>query len=141
MDSFPAAGLAGNATDSVRAAVPTPRYLPRGYAPLSGSCPPVAISLAHTAGLLPLAREARHGQRAGFLPSHALGPRGRDAAPAFFGRLPQAECRSVQRVYAVPCVCSLARGLQMQVYHMEVPICSPGGGATTRGPRPHPPPL
>src|SRR4030095_14002359 len=100
-----------NATDSARAAVPTPRYLPRGYAPLSGSCTPVAISLAHTSGSLPLAREACHGRRAVFLPSHALGQRGRDAAPAFFGRLPPAACLSVQRVYAIPCVCSLASGL------------------------------
>src|SRR5215510_5379861 len=109
MDSFPAAGRAGNATDSALAAVPTPRDLPRGYELLSGSCTPVAISLAHTAGLLPLAREACPGRRAGFLPSHALGQRGRDAAPAFFGRLPRVACRSVQRVYAVPCVCSLTR--------------------------------
>src|SRR4029434_3532037 len=108
VDAFPAAGLTGNATDSARAAVPTPRYLPRGYAPLSDSCTPVAISLAHTSGSLPLAREACQVRRAVFLPSHALGQRGRDAAPAFFGRLPPAECLSVQRVYAVPYVCSLA---------------------------------
>src|SRR4029434_11222117 len=111
VDSFPAAGLTGTATDLARAAVPTPRYLPRGYAPLSGSCTPVAISLAHTAGSLPRAREAWHVRHAVFRPSHALGQRGRAAAPAFFGRLPPAGCLSVQRVYAVPYVCSLARGL------------------------------
>src|SRR4029453_10396040 len=106
--AFPPAGRASNAIDGGRAAVPTPRYLPRAYAPLSGSCTPVAISLAHTSGSLPLARETCQVQSGVFLPSPALGQRGRDAAPAFFGRLPPAVCLSVQRVYAVPYVCSLA---------------------------------
>src|SRR5262245_20789571 len=100
--AFPTAGLAGNTTDSARAAVPIPQDLPRGCGPLSGSSAPVAISLAHTSGSLPPVGEAYHGWRVPWLPSHVLGQPGRAAARWFFAPLLRAASRSAQHGYAVP---------------------------------------